>query len=245
MIRTALVFCAAAALTAQEKRPEYEAASIKPNISGSTSSSTNGTKGQIVFTNQSLKRLIERAYTVKPFQVIAPAWAEGVNFDIIAKYPADSQREDNPLMLRTLLEDRFKLAIHRESKDMPGYALVVAKGGAKLQASAEQGDNGSSTNTNSDGRLTKLTAKHTSMAVLADLIGRSLGEMVVDKTGLQGNYDFELRWARENPNPAPDAEPLPSIFTAVTESLGLRLQAQKVPVEIIVVDRLERVPTEN
>ena len=115
----------------QDSRPAYVAASVKPNTSGSENTSSNGSKGQIVFTNQTLKRLIERAYNLKPFQLSGPDWLDAVRFDIAAKYPPDTKNEDRTLMLRTLLEDRFKLAVHRQSKEMPGYVLVVGK---KFQA---------------------------------------------------------------------------------------------------------------
>src|ERR1700761_5421269 len=111
----------------------YEAASVKLNNSGSSSSSSNGSKGQIVFTNVSLKRLVERAYDVKPIQVTGPDWMENVRVDIVAKYPKDTKREDQPAMLRSLLEERFKLTVHRKLQDLPGFALVVAKGGFKLK----------------------------------------------------------------------------------------------------------------
>ena len=145
-------------------------------------------------------------------------------------------------MLRTLLEDRFHLAVHFESKDMPGYALVVAKSGFKLKP-VEPG--GSDTDTEG-GRVQTLTAKKTSMALLADLVARDLGEFVVDKTGLDGVYNFELRWTKDDlSSNATDLDGVPSLFTALQETLGLRLQPQKVPVEIVVVDHAERVPTEN
>jgi uncharacterized protein (TIGR03435 family) len=145
-------------------------------------------------------------------------------------------------MLRTLLEDRFKLRVHRESKEMPGYALMVAKRGFTLQP-VEPG--GASTST-SGGRVRTLTAWRTSMAVLADVISRGLDQMVVDKTGLEGVYDFELRWTPDDLSPSgSDADAAPSLSTALQETLGLRLQHQKVPVEIVVVDQVQRVPTEN
>ncbi len=238
---TLVAVLGASAAQAQDVHPEFEAASIKLNTSESGSSSTNGSKGQVVFTNVSLKRLIERAYEVKPFQVTCPGWAENVKFDIAAKYPPDTKSADRVLMLRTLLEQRFKLAVHRESKEMPGYALVVAKGGSKLQP-VEAG--GSSTSTNG-GRVLTLTAKKTSMGQLADLLARDLSVMVVDQTGMDGVYDFDLRWSNEERNTGDDAEPAPSLFTAVQEKLGLRLQSQKVPVPVIVVDHVERMPVEN
>jgi uncharacterized protein (TIGR03435 family) len=224
--------------------PAFEAASIKPNKSGSGGSSSNGSRGQIVFTNLTLKRLIERAYEVKPFQVTGPGWMEDVHFDIAAKYPPNTKTEDRPVMLRALLEERFKLAAHLDSKDMPGYALVVAKNGFKLTA-VEPGRGGTSTN---GGRVRTLKATRTSMEELADLIARNLGEMVMDKTGIEGVYNFEMRWAIDDAGPGgggSDADTAPSLFTALQETLGLRLQPQKVPVPIVVVDHVERVPTEN
>jgi uncharacterized protein (TIGR03435 family) len=146
-------------------------------------------------------------------------------------------------MLRSLLEDRFKLAVHRESKEMPGYTLVVGKRGFKLKPV----EPGGGSDTNSTGsRVRTLTVKRTSMASLADLMARNLNQMVVDRTGLEGVYDFELRWANDDQNPnGSEADAAPSLFTAIQETLGLRLQPQKVPTEIIVVDYVERVPTEN
>jgi len=233
----------------QDVRPAYEAASVKPNTAGSNGSSSNGSKGQIVFANQTLKRLVERAYGVKPFQVATPRWMEEIRFDIAAKYPPDTKNDDRPLMLRTLLEDRFKLAVHRESKDMPGYALVVAKSGFKLKP-VEPGGSGDSRvvgyDSSNGGRVQTLTAKKTSMALLADLLARDLGVMVIDRTAIEGVYDFELRFTLDDQNSSgSDADPAPSLFAALQETLGLRLLSQKVPVEIIVVDHAERVPAEN
>lgn len=224
-------------------RPAYEVASIKPNNSGSGGSSSNGSKGQIVFTNRSLKRLIARAYNVQLFQVVGPDWTEKLHFDIVARYPPDTKDDDRPLMLRTLLEDRFKLSVHKESKELPGYALVVAKGGFKLRP-VEPG--GSTTHSNGQ-RVQNLTATKTSMAALADLLARSLGETVVDRTGIRGVYNFELHWSTDDAQSPGDNDvsEAPSLFTALQETLGLRLQREKVPSEIIVVDHVERVPTAN
>ncbi len=230
----------------QDARPAYEAASVKANNSESGSSSSNGSKGQIVFTNVSLKRLIERAYNVKPFQVTSPDWTENVHFDIAAKYPPDTKNEDRALMLRTLLEDRFKLAVHHDSKELPGFALVEAKGGFKLKPVEAAG--GSSAK-DYGGRVRTLTVKHTSIPSIADLLARLLGETVVDKTGIEGVYDFEFKWTADDmdgsTSSTSNGDPAPSLFTAVQETLGLRLQSQKVPVDIIVVDHVERVPAEN
>lgn len=236
-MRVALLFLMLAAVCAhaQNARPVFEAAAIK-DPTPSDGSSSHGTRGQLVMTNQPLRRLIERAYLVNPFQVVAPAWVGDARFDISAKYPPGTKDDDRILMLRSLLEDRFGLQVHRETKEAPGYALVVAKGGFKLTP-AEGGDDSENS---SGGLVNKLTVKHVSMARLAAIVARDLGEMVVDKTGIDGVYNFELRWTK-----ADTQDDTPTLFTALQETLGVRLQPQKVPVEIIVVDHVERKPTEN
>ena len=213
---------------------------MKLDTSGSGHSGTDGTKGQIVMTNLSLHRLIERAYSVKPPQVSGPEWLDSVRVDIAAKYPPEAKDGERARMLRTLLEDRFKLAVHRETRDLTGYALVVAKGGFKLKpVDAEDDDT-----QHEGGRVQSLSAKGVSMSLLADLVSRYLNTLVVDKTGIGGVYNFDLRWATDDQN-SDRTEDIPTLPIALQETLGLRLQAQKVAVDVIVVDRVERTPTEN
>jgi bla regulator protein blaR1 len=238
------IFVASIALcaSAQDRRPAYEAASIKPNVSGSNSSSTHGSRGQIVMVNTTLKRLIERAYDVRPFQVTGPDWMESVHFDVSAKYPPETKPAQRNLMLQTLLEDRFHLQAHRITKEIPGYAMVLGKGGLKVTPVKATGDD--STNTNGNGGQMALTATSISMPRLAQVLSYSLNSTVVDKTGVEGVFNIELKYSTNDAAAAhPDAPA--SIFTALAEKLGLHLQAQKVPVQFIVVDRVERMPTEN
>src|SRR5690348_14870178 len=124
---------------AQDSRPSFEVASVKINPSCSGSRGSNQDKAQAVFTNMPLARLLMRAYQVYSFQLIGPHWMEEVCFDISAKYPPDTKDSDRPLMLRTLLEDRLKLAAHTETRQLRGYAIVVASGGSKLKP-AEPGE---------------------------------------------------------------------------------------------------------
>jgi uncharacterized protein (TIGR03435 family) len=120
----------------------------------------------------------------------------------------------------------------------------VAKGGFKLKAVEDIG--GSNTSSNSKIHVRTLTAKTTPMKQLADILTRSLGEMVVDQTGIEGVYNFDLTWAEDGQKPDDAAADMaPSLFTALQETLGLRLRPEKVPTEIIVVDHLERVPVDN
>lgn len=227
---------------AQSARPSYEAATVKLSNAPTMGSSSNGSQGQVLMRNQTLKRLIERAYTVKPFQVVGPGWMEDVRFDVAAKFPEETKVGDRPVMLRTLLEDRFKLATHRETKDLPGYELVVAKSGFKLKPAADEG--GSDTRSYG-GRVRTLTVKHISIAQVADFLSRELGEMVVDRSGIAGVYDFEFKYTNDEQVAASADADAPSLITAVEETLGLRLKAQKVPTEIVVVDHVERMPIEN
>jgi uncharacterized protein (TIGR03435 family) len=232
----------AAAAWAQDGRPAYEAATVKVNNSASRQSSSNGSRGQVLMSNQSLRRLIERAYQIRPMQLEGPGWLDDVHFDIAAKYPEGAKMEDRWTMLRTLLEDRFKLAAHKETKEMPGYSLVVAKGGFKLKPVETAGPS----ETNSEGGLLRtLSARRVTTAKLADFLARDLNAFVMDGTGISGVYNFDLKYAKEEQGPGSDADPAPTIFMALEERLGLRLKAQKVPVDMIVVDHVERTPVEN
>jgi uncharacterized protein (TIGR03435 family) len=136
-------------------------------------------------------------------------------------------------MLQALLSERFKLAIHRESKERTVYELVVGKNGPKLHE-VEAGPG------HSNGGHGSLSAQKMSMSHLADSLSRIVDLPVLDMTGLKGAFDIELKWA-----PDGDDANGPSIFTAVQEQLGLKLEQRKGPMEIIVVDHAERVPTEN
>jgi uncharacterized protein (TIGR03435 family) len=238
-----IIFAALAALGQTEAPPAFEVASVKPNTSGSGSSRTSGTTGRLTITNRSLKELIEMAYSVQDFQFAGPEWLGSVKFDIVAKIPAAAQTDQRPAMMQALLAERFHLAVHRESKEMPAYALVVGKSGPKLQQ-VEPG--GTNMNNNGNNNSRQITAERVSMAVLAETLARIVEHPVVDRTGLQGVYKLKLEYTPDNARPdGPDGAAGPSIYTALQEQLGLKLQTQKLPVDVIVVDRVERVPTEN
>ncbi len=166
--------------------------------------------------------------------ISAPDWLNFERYDIAAKYPVGTPLDQVRVMLQNLLADRFKLKMHRESKELPIYALVAAKNGPKLTESAPgtQGSIGMS-----NGHLSG--KGRASLVALADRLSGpvfQLGRPVMDRTGISELYDFSLDWA-------PDTEP--SLFTALQEQLGLRLEAQKGAVEVIVVDSMERKPSPN
>jgi uncharacterized protein (TIGR03435 family) len=228
---------------AQDARLTYDVATVKLATCGGPKSN-RASADQLISTNQTLKQLVVLAYSVQPYQVTGPAWMESVCVDITAKYPPGTKFSDRWLMLRSLLEDRFKLAVHHESKEMSGYALIIDKGDFKLKP-ADPGE-GSTTGGN-QGRVWTFRARKIEMSTLAYELADSLGDVVVDMTGLHGVYDFQLRWASDDMTSpgGSDANEAPSIFTALHDTLGLSLQRQKVPVDTIMVDHIERVPTEN
>lgn len=220
---------------------QYEVATVKPNTTGCCTSS-RATRDQAMLTNETLKNLVVLAYGVQPNQVTGPDWITKARFDITGKYPPGTKYADRWQMLQTLLKERFKLTTHTETKTIPGYALEVAKTGFKLKPS-EPGE--ASTVGGSHGAVYTFDARKIPLSVLTYELSDFFGEVVVDQTGLQGTYDFQLRWAtNELPNEASTSEPAPSVFTALQETLGLQLRHGKVQAPMIVIDHVE-MPTEN
>jgi uncharacterized protein (TIGR03435 family) len=181
--------------------------------------------------------LLQLAFGLEQNQISGPAWIKAQTYDIAAKTEGGVSltREQMRPLLQQLLAERFKLAFHRETRALPGYALVVAKGGSKLQA-AKEGVSPGGYILRDGIRDPSATTK-----MLAGMLALSLKQPVVDKTGIQGDYEIKMSFAPED---ATDST-LPSIFTAVQEQLGLKLEEQKVAVEMLVVDQVEKVPTEN
>jgi uncharacterized protein (TIGR03435 family) len=239
----------AAALAARAQAPAFEVASIKPNRSMMEGgSSIRFSNGLIQMEDVSLKKAVLNAWGIpddREYMLEGPAWLANEHFDINARFPADTPVPRVRQMLQSLLEERFKLALHRETRQVPIYSLTVAKNGPRIHAVTD----GQSRTSGAPGRL---EAARTTMQKLADLLARMAGTPVVDATGLKGAYDFELEWSPDESLRMPAADPSgsggnggPSIFTALEEQLGLKLAAGKGPVEILVVDHIERIPTAN
>jgi uncharacterized protein (TIGR03435 family) len=228
---------ALAGLKAAQERPAFEVASVKPDLTDAPGSTMRPRNGGIEFQNYSLRLLVQTAYRVHDYACSAPSWLDSLHFDIFAKMPAGANFDRLPEMLQTLLAERFKLAVHREVKEMPGLALVVDKKGARVRP-VEPGPKGTSWGSN------MVQGSSLSMAEFAGLLSNSLNLPAKDLTGLPGVYDIKIRWAPDLPASS-DPSDLPGSVYAAVQELGLKLQAQKVPVEILVVDRAERVPAEN
>jgi uncharacterized protein (TIGR03435 family) len=249
----------------------FEVASIKPanpDIPGASIQFMPG--GGLKMTGIPLRGMITFAYDVRDFQVSGgPGWMGTERFDVMARPDADAavdgqvdfakmndaqrktMRDQISERLRALLADRFQLVVHKETKDQPIYALVVSKNGPKLQETKETGTQQSmmTNRGRSEGHAIPV-------AMVAQMLSGLTGRPVVDKTGLTAKYDFVLEWTPDagadaraqgfgdgitSPAPAPGS---PTIFTALQEQLGLRLEAQKGPVENVVIDRVEK-PSEN
>jgi len=201
-----------------------------------------------------LRMMIMDAYGVKVFQISGgPDWIRAEQWDVLAKaegFQGRIPREQENLMVQSMMADRFQLKVHRETKEESVYALVVEKNGPKMIP--HTGDERQFRS-----RYGSLAVKKGRVESFADWLSRQLGRVVIDKTDLKGEYDYALEWTPDPGQGGPESIGLPpeaprphvdtngpSIFTAVQEQLGLRLVSQKGPVEIIVIDRVER-PSAN
>jgi uncharacterized protein (TIGR03435 family) len=252
----------------------FEAASVKPSSSADKRLLYNMSNvvagGQFTVSNVTVKRLIQDAYRIKQFQISGgPGWVGSELFDIAAKPDGPVSLEQFQNMLQSLLAERFQLAIKSDTKEMPVYALVVAKNGPKFKAAHESDPNIVDLNGRplpqgtGRARITiirrgRLTTQGTDMASLADSLANFLGRTVLDKTGLTGIYDLKLEWKPDENQvamfgamgvpegfgaPPPDWDG-PSLFTALDEQLGLKLDSQKGPVDIFTIEHIER-PSAN
>jgi uncharacterized protein (TIGR03435 family) len=221
----------------------FEVVSIKPHpepIYYSSSSTSGMTTRWIAGT---LKDLLVDAYDLKYYQIFGvPNWAESAHYDIVAKAEGDRppDPEHHRAMTRALLTDRFQLKAHREMKEIPVYALVVGKNGHKLSP-PDMNSREAGTIVNA-GTVHTFTA-HGVMQRLADQLSNTAGRPVLDKTGLNGEFAYDLKFTLPD-IVANGGSDIPSMFTALQEQLGLRLEPQNAPVEILVVESAQK-PSEN
>jgi uncharacterized protein (TIGR03435 family) len=226
--------------------PAFEVASIKPappQAPGRVSIRMSSDPGRLNYTNVSLSDLMAKAYGVQHNQISGPAWLDTERFDIVAKIPAGVAEDQIPRMFQALLADRFKLKLHSEKKQLPVYALVVLKTGPKLQK-AESSSGLSGGLSLGRGHVSGKVA----MPWFADYLSLRVGRPVMDQTELDGAYVIALDWVPDSPEVPDGASPGasgPSLFTALQEQLGLKLMATKGPVEFLVIDHMEKIPTEN
>ncbi len=220
-------------------RPSFEVVSVKPTQGQQMNSGfRRASPGNLNATNVSVRFLIEYAYGVRDDQVAGgPSWLDSDRYEIVAKPPEGSDTSEAVKRLRTqsLLADRFHVAFHRQTKELPVFVLITAKNGPKglHEASAGRTD---FVNNGHHLSATRLSMQGFARDFLAPQIGRS----VFDKTGIAGEFDFALDWAPDDAA----SETAPTLFIALQEQLGLKLEQQKGPVEVLVIDHAGR-PTEN
>jgi uncharacterized protein (TIGR03435 family) len=228
--------------------PEFEVATVKrsPPPEGDSININLGTvrNGKVTFANASLSDCLKFAFDlVSDAQISSPDWVKSreVRFDIVAQPPAGTPADQLPGMLQALLADRLKLQVHREQKDLSFLALVQGKTAPKFPVSTAPPT--TLTGTQYGGRI---ASSRISMPRLALLLSRFERQTILDRTGLDGFYELKLDWSPDDGRAAAATDnPGPSLYTAVQEQLGLKLEARKGPVEIIVVDNAEKVPADN
>ena len=215
----------------------------------------------------SLRMLIKNAYGVDDNQISgAPKWIASERYEVearidsntaetLSRLSGDQLKLAHQQMLQALLADRFKLTLHRETKELPVYSLVIAKGGAKIHES-KAGDTYANGLKSPSGNIVgphmalvrlgggRIAAQGLPLEYLASGLTAQLGRKVLDKTGLAGNYDYTLEWTPDAGRGEVTEFSGPSIFTAIQEQLGLKLESQTAPVEILVIDRVE-MPSAN
>ena len=252
---------------ADVKLPDFDVASVKPNKGDGNMMRWMYTPDGMSTTNLSLKNLIASAYNIKQYLISGgPSWVSSTGFDVDAKVAgpdvetfkkiSPSQRR---LMLQKLLAERFNLAVHTETKTLPVYDLVLATGGPKFKPAAPDPSPSPDANPSDPPKMKSmlrmghgtLNLQDMPLSALVSQLGYTVSRDVIDKTGLAGKYDIDLKWTPDD-SPAnagseagkSDQDQAPNIFTAIQEQLGLKLESAKAPEEFFVIDHVER-PSEN
>lgn len=233
---------------AQTSTPTFEVATIKP-----TGPTTDGHThinyppgDRFSASNITLLALMQWAYDLPEKQILnGPPWLASTRFDIQAKADLSDQAksltfdQDHDLkrhMVQALIADRFGLKVHQATRTLPVYDLVLAKGGSKLQLTQSKGKSATV-------RDTYFNGEGLTMIAIAEVLSHIAGRPVVDKTNLGDHYDFKLHWTPDNAS-ATDTDSSPSLFTAIQEQLGLKLESSKEPTPVLVIDHIDQ-PSPN
>jgi uncharacterized protein (TIGR03435 family) len=240
--------------SAHGQPPAFEVVSIKSAAPGQKGMDLHRDPGGgMTATNVDLRTLVILSYHIQPFQLSGgPGWVSSDRWGVAAKAPAGSSRDKKWSMLQALLADRFQLVVRREIKEMPVFALTAAKSGFKLKESNKP-PNEADGSVHSEGG--NLAFQKVTMADLAQVLAGTVKNQVLDQTNIAGKFDFTLQRTPDNYRAAPDGGPPsnskpsvdpngPTIFTALQEQLGLKLEPSRGPVETVVIERAER-PTGN
>jgi len=225
--------------------PAFEVASVKRAAGGGPPGdiprNMDNSPGHFAMRNVPLRYCLEWAYNLQDYEISGPDWIKSdERYDITANAPGPASNDQMKLMLQQLLTERFQMKLHWEKKELSAYALVLGKGAPKVKAAAPNGPPELS------GGASGVFVHNQPISRLTFLLTRRLDRPVLNLTGLNAIYDFTLDISGLPTGDTQAADnPGPSIFTAVQQDLGLRLEAQKAAIEILIIDHAEKVPTQN
>jgi bla regulator protein blaR1 len=234
------------AFAQQQPQPAFEIASVKPDSPSDKPGSMQVQPGRLNLGEVTVKMLVQQAYAISGYRIYGgPSWLDSARYSVAAKAAANAGSvtlDQMRPMLQTMLKDRFQLAVHREEKELPLYRLVVSRNGPKLRESTVSGGPQSRMS------MGRITDEKATIDTLASQLGQQLGRFVSNQTGLKGDFAFHVEWAPDpgqNQGGDPDTPPPagvdgPSIFTALQDQLGLKLESGKGPVEVLVIDHVEK-----
>jgi len=237
-------------ISASMAQSVFDAASIRSHPfgkpgEGSKAESIQVTPGGLNMRNVSLKTAIRWGYHVMDYQVSGPDWLGYERFDIVAKAAGPAPENELRPMLQALLAERFKLALHKETKELPAYVLLVAKGGIKFHESKEEGELALEP---PDKNHMTVNVKRLPASQFIEVLSNALRAPVINNTGLEGRYDATIDIGKYMADVAPKDvpfDPIPIIVTGLQEELGLKLESKKMPLDLLIVDHAEKVPAEN
>lgn len=256
----AILAASAAFAQAADPKPSFDVASVKPVATGGREGGgrmgmgMNGllrgnvqvTPSGLTMRGATLKNAIRWAYEVSEYQVSGPDWLDTARFDVAAKSPGPATEDQLRLMMQTLLADRFKLEFHRLSKEFSVYVLVPSKSGAKLQESKTEGD----ASVQPDQGKMAVTVQRMPVSQIIDLMTPMMGAPVIDRSGLKGKYDLTINLGKyvaevQSAGSTAPPDPVSLIMSVLENEAGLKLEKQKIPLDVLVVDHAEKNPTEN
>lgn len=227
-----------------EERLKFDVVSVKPNKSGEAALRFDVQPGRLVAVNMPLKQFIRAAYTLQLYQIInAPGWLDSERFDISAVTDSNlatptvwtpGKFAPLQLMMQSVLADRYKMTAHMERRDAPTYSLVL---GSRDTSKLVPGQGTCPPNCGMKIAPGSLSARNVPLAQFAELLSQQTGRLVTDSTGLSGGFDFEIHWTPDSVQQS--TADAPSLFTALQEQLGLKLESARGPVDMLVIDHIE------
>jgi len=237
----------ATAKMAANADPGWEVVTVKPTDPAANGASVGMQGREFVMTNRSVQTLLLIGYSVHPKQIVnGPEWIRTERWDIrgVPDVPGQPSVKQMQTLARKVLTERFGLVTHTEKRQMDVYALTVAKGGEKMTPSAADPNGVFDENDNENGGIRTMRTANISMPEFALVMKFFMDRPVVDQTGLAGRYDFQLKWTFDDSRVPPGSDAPPSLFTAIQEQLGLKLESTKAQTDVLVLDKVEH-PSAN